>query len=44
MLSKCSLELQHELNPIEIWFGLYFQNVATGQTVFVVVFWFCSFK
>lgn len=44
MLLKCSLELQHELNPIETWFGFYFQNIAVGQRVFVVVFWFCSFK
>lgn len=44
MLPKCSLQLQHELNPIETWFGFYFQNIALGQRVFVVVFWFCSFK
>lgn len=43
MLPKYSLELQHELNPIEMWFG-YFQNIANGQRVFIVVFWFCSFK
>lgn len=41
MLPKCSLGLQHELNPIETWFGYYFQSIAAGQSFrsgFLVLF------